>query len=278
MTHSIRHTQWADSQYQTLIPKEISSSDAANSNEPYNGTITWGTTTLTYVDGYLTQETRGNLTTTYTYADATGGGKRLTQKETVDTDENTYSITTYTYQSTGVEEYLFEERTENYDGQDATGTLTSSMLTRHVPIGGGWYGSTTYDTSDGNEEEISTNLSQGAPGNKASQYTIDAQNDALKPSNGQTGRQMTVPLNGVAKARQSYPVADYNTLSAIAGALDSYEGKEEIQLTGEIVGGSHIYTYDDIIVFGGNSYYLISNNVTQTYNKTRQSITAVRWV
>lgn len=275
LTHAIRRTQWGNSATQTVIPKQIASSDAAQSNQPFTGNISWGATTLTYQDGYLTTETRGNSTTTYTYTD-TNDGKYLIQKETVDTDENTYSITTYTYQQTGTETYLFEEATSDYDGQDATGVLVRSTLTRCVPIGGGWYGYTYYDTTDGTEEKTGENVSQGAPGQKASQYMTDTANDALKPANSQ--RQLVVPLTGVARARQTYPVADLATLRAIASCLDSYEGAEEITLQGEVVGGSHIYNYSDKIVYNGQEYFLVSNSVSRNYNTLRQSITAVRFV
>lgn len=277
ITHSIRHTEWANSQYQTIIPKEITSSDAANSNEPFNGTLSWGSSTLTYVDGYLTQEQKGNVTTTYGYTDY-DGNKYLTSKQTVDTDEDTSVESTYDYETTGTQRYLFEEIVEEYSGASTqTPILEKSTTTRHVPIGGGWYGTTVYDTTSvGTEEEISSSLSQGAPGNKASQYLIDAQNDALKPSN--ATRQMKVPLNGVGKARQSYPIADRSTLQAIANKLDTYEGSEEITLQGELVGGNHIFTYNDKIVYNNATYYLVSNSVSRNYNSIRQNIVAVRWV
>lgn len=279
LTHTIRRTQWGDSQNQDVVPKEISSSDAANSNEPFSGTLTWGTvnpTTLVYEDGYLTEETRGNVTTTYTYQDLLDGGKKLISKVIVDIDDNSHTRIDYSYETTGQQEYLYEEKTVVTEGTDGTGTTLESSIIRHVPIGGGWYGTTTYDTTDGTEVEVSSSLGQGAPGQKVSQYMVDAQNDALKPAS--AARQMTAPLTGVAKARQTYPVADYDTLEAIANSLDQYEGKEEITLSGEIVGGTHIYNYNDKIVFDGNTYFIVSNNISQTYNKIRQSITAVRWV
>lgn len=279
LTHSIRHTQWANSQTQTITPKQISSSDAMTGGEPFTGTITWGSTSLTYEDGYLTQETRANETITYTYTDA-NEGKYLSQKEILYTDPDTgdqkYTISTYSYESTATEVYLHEETTATYEGSDDTGTLESSTLTRHVPTSNGWYGSTTYDTTEGKEEFISDSLSQGAPGQKASQYMIDKSNDALKDS--QSPRQITVPLNGVAKARQAYPIADRTTLQAIANCLDAYEGAEEITLTASINGGTHIYTYDDVINYNGNSYKLVSNSVNRTYDSVVQNITAVRYV
>ena len=277
ITHTIRHTQWADSQYQDVLPKEISSSDNANSNEPYSGTITWGTASLTYVDGYLTSETNGDSTTTYTYTDI-GDGKLLQQKVTEVTDQDLQEVvrtatTTYEYQSTGTEQYLYKETYTVVED----GVTIENKVTTHVPIGGGWYGTTIYDAV--NDEEVSTSLSQGAPGNKASQYMTNKANDALKPATGSgSQRKMVVPLTGVAKARQSYPVADIDMLRSISQGLDRYEGKEEITLQGEIVGGSHIYTFDDTITYKGNTYYLVSNNVSVAYNKIRQSITAVRWV
>ena len=282
ITHTVRHTEWANSQ-SSILPKEISSSDAYESNKPYSGTITWGSTELTYDDGYLVQEKRGDdgqggatLTTNYYYT-TYGDAKYLTRKETTDTEEDTLVTTEYDYEQTDKDLYLFEERTAEYSGASTqTPIKDKETLIRHVPVGGGWYGTTTYDTTGPDEEELSNSLSQGAPGNKASQYLIDEANDSLKDN--QSPRQMKVALNGVAKARQQYPVADLVTLRAIATALDTYEGAEEITIQGEVVGGTHLYNYNDKIVYNGNEYYLISNQVTRTPGATRQNITATRWV
>lgn len=267
-----RRTEWANSQYQSVVPKEISSSDTADNNQPFSGTITWGTASLTYEDGYLTQEVDGTRTVTYTYTDMTDG-KRLSVKTAVDTNAGTCIETTYSYKQTGENWYLSQEEIKTYQGSDNTGSLIDKTRTVYVPIGNGWYGSTTYDYYD---QEISNSLSQGAPGNRASQYTIDAANNALKPAGQQ--QPVTVALNGVARARQTYPVADLTTLQKIAGILDRLEGRTEVMMSCEVVGGNHIYTYDDKIVYGNNTYYIVSNAVTQTFNSIRQSITAVRWL
>ena len=284
ITHTIRHTEWATDVYST-VDKNIYSSDAANSNEPYSGTITWNGTTLTYDNGLLTEESRtinnNAITATYTY-DTYDGYYYLTRKETLDENEGTFTVAEYSYQTTGTERYLFEETVSTYLGTSSAGFLNERTLTRHVPISGGWYGTTVYDTTDGSEVEISSSLGQGAPGNRASQYLIDTANDALKPAGSQ--RTVKVQLNSVAKARQTYPVANLESftngigLRTIGNALDNYENKEQITLAGEIVGENHIYNYNDIIVYNGNSYHLVSNNVTQTPNAIRQSITAVRWI
>lgn len=276
LTHSIRKTEWSNSQYQTVVPKEVSSSDSANSNEPYSGTITWSGCSLTYDDGYLIEEVKDNVTTEYDYSDYSDG-KRLVKKTITDSQQEKLTVVDYTYQNTDTQVFLYEEETRGYEGTDpATGSLVVHELTRHVPLGGGWYGITTYNLIHGTEEVVASSISQGAPGNKASQYLIDQQNDALKPSGSQ--RRMTVRLNGVAKARQTYPVSDIDTLRKIAGILDGLEGKEEILLQGEIVGGTHILDFNDKISFGGNIYFLVSNSVSQNFNTIRQNISAVRWV
>lgn len=273
ISHSIRRTQWAESQTQSLVPKQISSSDALNENTPYTGTITWGQNQMVYQDGYLVSETDGNRTVTYTYEDVENG-KRLAKKETVDVNANRYIEVTYTYQNSSENFFLSQEEEVIHDGQDATGTAFDGSKTTYVPLGSGWYGVTTYNYYG---EETGSSISQGAPGNLASQYTIDSQNKAIKPS-GSPSSQIVVPLTGVARARQNYPVADRDTLQKIANALDSLEGKEEITLQGEIVGGDHIYNFNDKIVFEGETYYLVSNNVSQTPASIRQNITAVRWI
>ena len=279
LIHTIRRTEWANAQYQTITPKQISSSDAMQSGSiPYDGTIQWGQTTLTYTDGYLTQEVKGNVTSDYTYTDYSDG-KRLTKKETLDTDENTYTLTEYNYEDSGTEVFLFEETVTVYDGQDDTGDILQKTLTRHVPIGSGWYGHATYDITGGTEVEESNSISQGMPGQKANQYMVDSMNDAINPNNpSTTPRRITIPLNSVAKARQTYPIADTQTLQNIGSALDYYEGREEITLQAEVVGDTHIYNYRDKIHYDGYDYYLVSNNVIKTYNKVRQNIVAVRWV
>ena len=287
LTHSIRRTEWSNSANQTVVPKQIASSDNANSNKPFDGTITWNGNTLTYENGYLTQESHtdnnGDVTTTTYQYNEYNNAKYLWLRETTvvsagGTDDK-YTVTEYDYEQSGTNIFLAQEDYQRYDGQSAAGTLQEHYITTYSPIGNGWYGMTKYSVDfSGNKEEIDNSMSQGAPGNRVSQYMIDTSNDALKPSSDPNPRQMTVPLRGVARVRQTYPVADRTTLQAIANCLDTYEKKEEITLRGELVNENHIYTYDDKIVYKGNEYYLVSNNVTKTANTVRQSITAVRWV
>lgn len=282
LTYTIRRTEWSNSASQTITP-EIVSSDNVNNNEPFSGTIQFGSSELVYVDGYLTTETIDDKTTTYTYTDLSDG-KYLSKKQTVDTEADTFIVTEYHYEDTGVQKFLYEERTDEYDGQDITGTLTKSTITKYSPIGNGWYGVVVYDATSAVEpmEEVSNSLTQGTPGQKANQYMIQESNDALKPDNAQ--RVVKVPLRGVAKARQSYPVANKDAfaggigLSSIANCLDTYEGKTEITLNGSIAGGTHLYNYNDTITYNNDTYYLVSNNVTLTGSTVRQDITAVRWV
>lgn len=276
LTYSKRHTEWANSATQTVVPKEIASSDTANSNTPFTGTIQFGTASLTYTDGLLTQETNGDTVTTYTYT-SIDDDKYLSQKVAVTTDPDTQDITTatttYTYEITQVDVYLREERLTVVD---ANGDTTTDRITTHSPLGNGWYGTSTKDLLD-EDAIVADSLSQGSPGQKASQYMIDASNDAIKNATAQNPRQLVIQLQGVPKARATYPVSDGTTLSAIASCLDQYEGKTEVQIQLELVGGSHLYTYADRLSYNGYNYYIVSNNVTATGDKIRQNITGVRW-
>jgi len=272
LTHTIRRTEWSEP-VTVSIPKEVSSNDGTSGSVPFNGTITWGTASLTYEDGYLMQEVDGNKTTTYTYQ-TIGDCKRMVTRTMVDTDEYECIQTVYSYESTENQWYLAKEVQTTYTGTDTTGTVINTQTTtHHLANIEGWYGTTVYDEYGA---EVSHSVSQGAPGNKVSQYTIDKTNDALK--NSSSPSQITVQLNGVAKARQTYPVASTATLQQIATALDTYEGKEMVTLSGTIVGGNHIYTFNDKISYAGNVYQLVSNNVSRTPTQIRQSITAVRYI
>ena len=276
LSYSKRHTQWANSTTQTVVPKEIASSDTANSNIPFSGQLTFGSASLTYEDGLLVSETNGNTTTTYTYT-SIDGDKYLSQKVATTTDgdgNDTVATTTYTYATTQVDVYLREER---FTVVDADGETTTDRITTHSPNGLGWYGTSTRDLLD-EDAVVSDSLSMGSPGQKASQYMIDASNDAIKTATQQQPRQLTIELQGVPKARATYPVADGDTLQDIADCLDAYEGKTEIQLQCELVGGTHLYTYADKISYQGDAYYIVSNNVSVTGDRIRQNITAVRWV
>lgn len=276
LTYSKRHTEWANSTTQTVVPKQIVSSDTANSNQPFNGQLTFGSASLTYSDGLLVSETNANTVTTYTYT-SIGDDKYLSQKVAVTTDpdtgDTTTATTTYSYETTQVDVYLREEHLTVVDANNET---TTDRITTHSPIGNGWYGTSTRDLLD-EDNVIADSLSMGSPGQKATQYMIDASNDAIRDATAQNPRQLVVELHGVPKARATYPIADYNTLSAIASCLDQYENKTEVQIQLELVGGSHLFTYADKLSYNGYNYFIVSNNVTATGDKIRQNITGVRW-
>lgn len=285
LTFSTRHTQWGDSSTQQIVPKQISSSDAVDQNQPFTGTLTWGSgqfqTTLTYEDGYLITQVSGNTTTTYTYTDI-DGSKYLSRKEAVTVDADTQettntAVSVYSYETTDNELYL---HTEEYTVTDEDNEIIEHRLTRYTPNQAGWYGVDVFNLID--DEQISSNLVNGAPGQKANQYLIDKFSSGIKPT-GHQQQPITVEINGVAKAAQQYPVANKDSFSGgfglqqIADSLDYYEGKTECVLTGTIVADTHLYSYNDKIVYNGDEYFLVSNNITQSATGTRQDITAVRY-
>lgn len=276
---NVRRTEWSGDVFAEL--SNITSDDAESRSTPFSGTVAFGGASLTYEDGYLVSETRDNATTTYTYEEY-DNSKYLKEKRTVNTENDTITITTCNYEHTDNNIFLAEEVYESFEGPFATqndensGYLTERRKTTHVPVGGGWYGVTVYDATDAAHViELSTSLTQGAAGNKASQYMIDEQNEAIKKNSQQNSTK--VRLNSVAKARQSYPVADLATLRKIANALDNLEKKTEIRLTAELVNLSHVLNFNDKIIYKNKTYYLVSNNVTQDYNSIRQNVVLTRF-
>ena len=289
ITMQKRHTEWGNSSTQQVVPKEISSSDAVDQNQPYSGTITWGSGTwqnsMTYEEGYLVSQVSssnvGTTTTTYSYT-TIDNNKYLSRKEAVTVDSSTQdlistAVNVYDYATTETELYL---HTEEYTVTDEDNEIIEHKMTRYTPAQAGWYGVDVYNLIE--DEQISSNLVQGAAGQKANQYLVDTFNKAIKPS-GHSQRPITVELNGVAKAAQQYPIANKDSFSGgfglqqVADALDYYEGKTEEILSGTIVADTHLYNYQDKIVYNGNEYFLVSNNVTQSASGVRQDITAVRY-
>lgn len=286
LSYSIRHTQWGDSSTQQVVPKEIRSSDAVDNSQPYSGVISWGSgqflTQMTYDEGYLVSQVTGNTTTTYTYIDI-DGSKYLSSKTAVTTDEDTQetvstATNTYSYETSNNELYL---HTDEYTVTDADNEITEHRLTRYTPTQPGWYGVDTFDLIE--NEQIGSNLTNGAPGQKANQYLIDKFNNSIKPS-GSSQQPISVAITGVAKAAQQYPIANRDSFSGgfglqqVADSLDYYEGKTECVLSGTIVDDTHLYNYDDKIIYNGNEYFLVSNNITYSgTNGVRQDITAVRY-
>lgn len=279
--HKVR-TEWQGGGQAELPQREL---DTPEEKEPFSGTIAFGDTSLTYQNGYLMEEKRGHATTTYTYEDKKDGQgntqKYLSVKETVNDDNETCAKTEYYYQTWGNEIYLCREvvytdgdyvnHVKDYDDAEVT-------TTTHSPINNGYYGVTVYDKEG---EVVSTSLSQGAPGNTVTQYMVDKINDNMN----QAWRDVTQDIIDLALyfahpplTNTNYPVSDRSTLEALINATDWLDGRTEERVTFDVLNSNHIFDFNDILTFKGNTYKLESNNITKTAeNGLRQHLEIVRW-
>lgn len=286
----------------------IYSSDPALTKEPFTGTIEYPpnspTNTLTYENGYLMSEehsdANGTSTTNYTYRNADSSSsenaKYLVAKSTQSTEYapsesegegsseeeqeivgGSRSQTTYLYYETENEKYLGEEHEMiyAYDADTDIWELTSDRRTVHAPLGNGWYGTTVYENKDTTQEIISTSLSQGAPGGKVSQYMVDAQQEGLTDSNHFARRRAAI--SGVARARATFPVSDYSTLSAIASAMNWLNGSDEITVSLDLFHFNSVIDIDQKVTFQSKTWRVQQNVIEFTPTQTVQHLNLIRW-
>ena len=251
----------------------IYSSDRTLTKAPFTGTKTWGNRSLTYQDGYLTTEAitgTGGTTTTFTYGTVGNSeGKYLMSKTVTGEDETV--VTEYTYYQTANEVYLGVERETKTSGN----VVDSIIETTHTPLGNGWYGTTTYDKTDGENEVISTSMGQGAPGGKVSQYMVDSQQEGLTNNSDINDRR--VAILGLARLRSTYPVHDVATLRRIANAIDNYNGCTEYTATVDVYKLTTVVDIDTLVTLNNKTWYVQSNNVEITPLHKLQRLTLVRW-
>lgn len=158
-------------------------SDKDYEPQPFTGTIGIEGITRHYLNGLLMEEETNGSFTEYSYED-----QYLTEKRTHNPDGSTVQ-TTYTYAKTANDIYLFKETEKTTDATQKEGETShdrndwtdwlnenfSTRITYHAPIGYGWYSTTVYE--DG--EFQGSSISQGKPGGKFSQFTINEWNRSL---------------------------------------------------------------------------------------------------
>ena len=227
--------------------------------------------------------------------------------------------TIYRYTDTNAAEiYLSSEYDQNttktYETQVETNNETGAILTHmeltdvktdvretfHVPIGNGWYGQSVYH----NGETQGSNISQGKPGNKVSQYTIkdvqatfwnskvtltvtepnpnhdDNDDDDDEQEDDDDWRRKLAPI-----VDTSFPVRELDLLYELTDDLLWLNRKVEetvtVDLTSKIVDGvpelTHIVDFTERVKFNGAEYYLVSNKISFTPRKLIQKLTLIRW-
>ena len=230
----------------------------------FYGTIRYGESMVTYVDGLVTREVtktaEGTTTSTYDYSDG-----YLTEKVTVTPDE--IITTTYDYAITLNDRYLASEKAVT---KEKDGNTTSETLTQHVYLGNGWYGTTVYVDGEFNNSSVSN----GKPGGKASKYIVDQSNLNL---GGKYPDNSGESYQGAALFDTSFPISDTATLKKLTKDIEWLNRKTEEKVSMDIWQYPHLIDFTDKILFNGAAYFLESNQVTQTPRELKQTVTMIRW-
>lgn len=230
----------------------------------FYGTIRYGESMVTYVDGLVTREVtktaEGTTTSTYDYSDG-----YLTKKVTVTPDETI--TTTYDYAITLNDRYLASEKAVT---KEKDGNTTSETLTQHVYLGNGWYGTTVYVDGEFNNSSVSN----GKPGGKASKYIVDQSNLNL---GGKYPDNSGESYQGAALFDTSFPISDTATLKKLTKDIEWLNRKTEEKVSMDIWQYPHLIDFTDKILFNGAAYFLESNQVTQTPRELKQTVTMIRW-
>ena len=249
---------------------------------PFTGTISFKEISRTYSNGFLVRETNENGYSTYTY-----DGEYLAEKRTHNVDGST-SRTDYAYASTGRDVYLFKEwertteavgdgkKHTEYDWEDWSREKGTERITYHAPLGYGWYATTVY--VDGVLEGSS--LSQGKPGGKASQFTVEQSNLSL---GAHYASDDILPYSSLIDTE--FPVVGTDYLRALTREIEWLNRKTQETITVEIRARirsgvpdiDHIVDFTERIRFEGHEYFLQSNTVELTSRLLRQAIKMVRW-
>ena len=249
---------------------------------PFTGTISFKEISRTYSNGFLVRETNENGYSTYIY-----DGEYLAEKRTHNVDGST-SRTDYAYASTGRDVYLFKEwertteavndgkKHTEYEWEDWSREKGTERITYHAPLGYGWYATTVY--VDGVLEGSS--LSQGKPGGKASQFTVEQSNLSLGASYASDDE---LPYSSLIDTE--FPVVGTDYLRALTREIEWLNRKTQETVTVEIRARirsgvpdiDHIVDFTERIRFEGHEYFLQSNTVELTPRLLRQTIKMVRW-
>ncbi len=253
---------------------------------PFTGTISFEDISYTYEDGYLVREKNEDGETSYYYQneydrDGNMTGKYVSRKETQNKDGSKSEVE-YVYAATANNIYLFKERERKREPKETPSYMDewdSERITYHAPIGYGWYATTVYE--DG--ERVGSSLSQGAPGGKASQYTIDQSSLGFGSHYSSYYDEDDAQYSSLIDTE--FPVKGEEYLAVLTQAIEWLNRKVQETVTVEIQANirdgvpdvEHIVDFTERIRFDGNEYFLVSNSVELTPRSLRQTIKMTRW-
>lgn len=245
--------------------------------DPFTGSITFGDSVNEYVGGLLMTETRDNETTEYTYTTYDGQNMYPEKKVITNTKDNTVTTTEYSYLPTNdaKDVYLYEEDETTVKTSTTGKTSQTVRKTLHTPTTAGWYGHRLYV----DDRLQSTSLTQGKPGQKVTLYSINEANKSLnstqntKTSNSEKPSWYLIRANGFPFAKSD--TDDINRVNR-AYALLNRSTKEEISF--DLYGLTHIIDFTDLILYEGNEYHLVSNDILKTPTELKQHIVFNRYI
>lgn len=172
---------------------------------------------------------------------------------------------TYSYDN----EKLVKEVEEHYKGED----LDMKRITRHYPLGQGLWGTSIQ------EDDVTTygGISQGAPGGKASTYSIEQESVASSTPEVNTDPPVYIlPGKPYIKYLGTMPVTDFASIRRIASEIIWLDKKTEIRVQLDAYADT-IFDLRKRIVWQGDEYFLESNTVTVDPDKTLQRLELIRW-
>lgn len=185
----------------------------------------------------------------------------------------------YYYQWTGTNYVLKEELEQTWD---AEGTLISQTHTYHEILAGGWRNSVSIAQDEqGNTIGVGSTGGRTRPGDmKTSAYS-----DQVKLARGGKWKGVKDAMpGGTALVDTDFPVDDTMALLALSELYWMNQRiKETVTLdlvppvTASVPAYQHIIDFTDRIIYGGNEYFLSSNNISFTPTGHRQSLRLVRW-
>lgn len=195
------------------------------------------------------------------------------------------------YEQTHTVEYEYDTKSDTFEHWEQVSDETHTRETRHVPAGNGWYAQTVY--VDG--EPQGANLSQGAPSNRVSPYTVNQiQNNFSKSTFTLKGSDLENLLDETfAKEKDelsmivddSFPIKETSVKDKINDALRWLHRKVvetvSLDLIAKVDNGvpniQHIVDFTERVKLDGAEYFLVSNRITFTPRKLIQKLQLIRW-
>ena len=282
--------------------------DIETSQKPFSGTVSYddgySKVEMIYLNGLLLRErsyySKGRLSEDKTISTSTeydytnhNGVYYISRKNFFNMTSEDGSISETTVETNYKHQILFgkdslyltseTEVTEKKEGSVWGSTEITEKTIRqtfHHPLGNGFYSTTVY--VDG--EHQGSTISQGAPSNSVSQYTIES----IRKIFGTSAKDNSYDAQRsrlAAIVDTSFPVRELDLIEQLTEDLKWLNRKIQesvsVNLTSKIENGipdlKHIVDFTERVRLDGVEYFLVSNNVSLTPRSLIQKLQLVRW-